>query len=239
MAFENGTVYGIKKSWFSQINPDQNNIFLSVTIPDIIDGQPVTDIASDAFTTAYTSEKKAKNAVTYNDNLGLFYLTAADFTGAVNLETIQKQAFNGNKYLSGTVDLSNTKLISIDKMAFQSCTKLTTVILPETLESLGASSGGSVFKGCTGLTSIRTKNDPEGTAFSLPAQLKYIGTDTFNGAFAQPVTVTIPESVIGIGSQAFYSGNVNRIVVHTTTTPTSFFSGPVTIGFRARSIPKP
>ena len=225
LAFENGTVYGIKKSWFSQINPDQNNIFLSVTIPDIIDGQPVTDIASDAFTTAYTSEKKAKNAVTYNDNLGLFYLTAADFTGAVNLETIQKQAFNGNKYLSGTVDLSNTKLISIDKMAFQSCTKLTTVILPETLESLGASSGGSVFKGCTGLTSIRTKNDPEGTAFSLPAQLKYIGTDTFNGAFAQPVTVTIPESVIGIGSQAFYSGNVTRIIVHTTTTPTSFFSG--------------
>lgn len=171
LAFENGTIYGIRKSWFQEVNPDKNDLFLSVTIPAAIDGQPVTNIAFEAFTTAYTSEKKAKNAVTYNDKLGLFYLTAADFTNAVHLKTIQKQAFNNSAYLSGTVDLSNTALISIDKMAFQNCTKLTEVLLPDTLESLGAAEGGSVFKGCTALTSVRTKNDSADTAFSLPAQL--------------------------------------------------------------------
>ena len=225
LAFENGTIYGIRKAWFQEVNPDKNDLFLSVTIPAAIDGQPVTSIAFEAFTTAYTSEKKAKNAVTYNDKLGLFYLTAADFTNAVHLKTIQKQAFNNSAYLSGTVDLSNTALISIDKMAFQNCTKLTEVLLPDTLESLGAAEGGSVFKGCTALTSVRTKNDPADTAFSLPAQLKYIGTDTFNGAFARPVTVVLPESVIGIGSQAFYSNQVTRIVVTSETPPTAFYSG--------------
>ncbi|PWL51022.1 MAG: hypothetical protein DBY40_00405 [Clostridiales bacterium] len=225
LAFENGTIYGIRKAWFQEVNPDKNDLFLSVTIPAAIDGQPVTNIAFEAFTTAYTSEKKAKNAVTYNDKLGLFYLTAADFTNAVHLKTIQKQAFNNSAYLAGTVDLSNTALISIDKMAFQNCTKLTEVLLPDTLESLGAAEGGSVFKGCTALTSVRTKNDPADTAFSLPAQLKYIGTDTFNGAFARPVTVVLPESVIGIGSQAFYSNQVTRIVVTSETPPTAFYSG--------------
>lgn len=225
LAFENGTIYGIRKAWFQEVNPDKNDLFLSVTIPAAIDGQPVTSIAFEAFTTAYTSEKKAKNAVTYNDKLGLFYLTAADFTNAVHLKTIQKQAFNNSAYLSGTVDLSNTALISIDKMAFQNCTKLTEVLLPDTLESLGAAEGGSVFKGCTALTSVRTKNDPADTAFSLPAQLKYIGTDTFNGAFARPVTVVLPKSVIGIGSQAFYSNQVTRIVVTSETPPTAFYSG--------------
>lgn len=124
------------------------------------------------------------------------------------MKTIQKQAFNNSAYLSGTVDLSNTALISIDKMAFQNCTKLTEVLLPDTLESLGAAEGGSVFKGCTALTSVRTKNDSADTAFSLPAQLQVHRHGHVQRRVRRPVTVVLPESVIGIGSQAFYSNQV-------------------------------
>lgn len=225
LAFENGTIYGIQKTWFSDVNPRKNTLYLSVVIPDSINGTPVRDIAFEAFTTAYTSDKKAKGAVTYNDNLGLFSLTSVDFSAASHLETIQKQAFNGCGYLKGTIDLSHTRLVMIDKLAFQNCTGLTEVVLPETLESLGGPNGGSVFKGCSGLLSVRTANDAPGTAFSLPSGLKYIGADTFNGAFAQPVTATIPASVIGIGSQAFYSNQITRIVLTNPAPPSAFFSG--------------
>lgn len=169
LAFENGTIYGIQKTWFSDVNPRKNTLYLSVVIPDSINGTPVRDIAFEAFTTAYTSDKKAKGAVTYNDNLGLFSLTSVDFSAASHLETIQKQAFNGCGYLKGTIDLSHTRLVMIDKLAFQNCTGLTEVVLPETLESLGGPNGGSVFKGCSGLLSVRTANDAPGTAFSLPS----------------------------------------------------------------------
>lgn len=74
-----------------RVNPRKNTLYLSVVIPDSINGTPVRDIAFEAFTTAYTSDKKAKGAVTYNDNLGLFSLTSVDFSAASHLETIQSR----------------------------------------------------------------------------------------------------------------------------------------------------
>ena len=64
----------------------------------------------------------------------------------------------GCSYLSGVLDLSDTKITTLGKSAFRGCTGLTGVILPATLEVLGDSSNGSgsVFSGCKGLQFVRT-----------------------------------------------------------------------------------
>lgn len=42
LAFENGTIYGIQKTWFSDVNPRKNTLYLSVVIPDSINRHPST-----------------------------------------------------------------------------------------------------------------------------------------------------------------------------------------------------
>lgn len=119
--------------------------------------------------------------------------------------------------LTGVLDLSNTKVQTIEKSAFSGCTGLTGVILPDTLEVLGAADGssGSVFNRCSGLEFVRTANSEESTVFELPDSLKAIGKQTFKDAFSagMDVKVVIPESVETIGSEAFYSGRISQIVV--------------------------
>ena len=109
------------------------------------------------------------------------------------------------------LDLSKTKVETIEKSAFSGCTGLTGVILPDTLEVLGTSDGGSgsVFNGCSSLQFVRTSSSEEDTIFELPANLKVIGKQTFKNTFPKgsDLKITIPSSVEIIGSEAFYSNS--------------------------------
>ncbi len=207
MAIVGGTYYGILESWFQTNNPNQETMYFSVTIPD-----SVKTIANDAFRYNYTSGKKSNRVVTPNSNLGECQTVAIDFSNATSLEVIGYQAAKNNTWLTGVLDLSNTKMKRIEQNAFGDCTGLTGVILPDTLETLGtqggSGDGGSVFVKCSGLEFIRTKGSEEGTVFELPEGLRFIGNQTFQDAFASNAEIVtyLPASLEKVGSQAFYSG---------------------------------
>lgn len=141
--------------------------------------------------------------------LGTGYSLQVDFSTAKNLTKINNQAFMYATALHGELDLSHTKITTLGKSAFRGCTGLTGVILPDTLEVLGAADGsaGSVFNGCSGLQYVRTASSSELTVFELPSGLKVIGRQTFRNAFTSTASIVgrIPGSVEIIGSEAFYS----------------------------------
>ncbi len=205
MRISGGSYYGVSKSWFEQVNPDKATMFFSITVPN-----NVSTVAANAFRDSYSSEKEKHGAVTSNDNLGRYNVVAIDFSQAVSLTTIKSQAALRCS-LTGVLDLSNTKISTIEKSAFSGCNGLTGVVLPNTLQVLGATDGssGSVFNGCTGLQFVRTAGgDPE-AIFQLPDGLKVIGKDTFNSSFAKgaDIKIKIPASVEIIGSEAFCSNS--------------------------------
>ena len=212
MLIKGTTYYGISKAWFAEINPDKVTMYFSVKVPG-----SVTSIIKDGFRDSYTYDKERNGAVTYNDNLGRYNMVAIDFSDATSLTTINSQAAMGCSYLSGVLDLSNTKITTIEKSAFSGCTGLTGVILPDKLEVLGAADGksGSVFKDCTGLEFLRTASSGSDVIFELPANLKVIGKDTFKDNFREgtELKVHIPESVEIIGSQAFYNEKFAQIYI--------------------------
>lgn len=204
MLIKGTTYYGISKTWFAKINPDKATMYFSVKVPD-----SVTSIIKDGFRDSYTNEKERNGAVTYYDDLGRYNMVAIDFSEATSLTTINNQAAMRCSYLSGVLDLSHTKITTLGKSAFSGCTGLTGVILPDTLEVLGEADGsaGSVFNGCTGLQFVRTARSDEDAVFELPSNLRVIGKQTFKDAFTSTASIVgrIPESVVIIGSEAFYS----------------------------------
>ena len=190
--FDNGVIRGIDEEWLAA-NGDKT---LSVTIPAEINDTPVTSIGQNAF-----NRKK---------------VVAVDFSNAINLETIDKQAFMHSPVAS--VDLSNTKVKTIGKFAFGDCTSLETFIFPDTLTSLGNSDrdGASVFTDCKSLKVMRLAGSPEGVVFALPETLRYIGKDTFKNCFADGVEakVVIPKSVATLGEGAFYDKHITQIIIN-------------------------
>ena len=192
LIFDKGVIKGIDKDWLAA-NKDQP---LSVTIPAEIGGTPVTSIGQYAF----NREK----------------VVAVDFSDAINLETIDKQAFMNSPVAS--VDLSKTKVTTIGKFAFGDCTSLETFIFPDKLTSLGNSDGdgASVFTDCKSLKVMRLADSPEGVVFALPETLKYIGKHTFKNCFADGVEakVVIPASVETLGEGAFYDKHITQIIIN-------------------------
>ena len=145
----NGVITGIDADWLAE-NKDKP---LSVTIPAVINGTPVTSIGQNAF-----NGKK---------------VVAVDFSNATNLEKIDNQAFMHSPVAS--VDLSNTQVTVIGKFAFGDCKSLETFIFSNTLTSLGNSDGASVFTDCRSLKVMRLAGSPEGVVFELPEGLTTIG----------------------------------------------------------------
>ena len=77
---------------------------------------------------------------------------------------------------------------SIGRYAFRGCSGLTSITLPESVESIGF----WAFSGCSGLTSI-----------TIPESVKSIGWEAFRGCSGL-TSITIPNSVTSIGAHAFY-----------------------------------
>lgn len=185
-----GTILkGISQDWLDENKPqDGSTLYLKLVISDSI-----TELGD-----GYKGFR-----------LGTGYSLQVDFSTAKNLTKINNQAFMYATALHGELDLSHTKITTLGKSAFSGCTGLTGVILPDTLEVLGAADGsaGSVFNGCSGLQYVRTANGSETADFELPSNLKVIGRQTFRNAFTSTASIVgrIPGSVEIIGSEAFYS----------------------------------
>lgn len=220
MVITNGVYYGISKDWYTTNNPNGKVLSLDLTIPD-----NVTKIYNDGFRDNWSNEKQKQNCITnYNYDGDKSYTSKytvvnIDFSKATNLTTINNQAAMGCTSLTGVLDLSHTKLETLGKSAFSGCTGLTGVIFPETLKKIGSTDSGSVFNGCTSLQFVRTANGNSNVIFDLPKNLEVIGRKSFQGCTGFPAntTVSIPNSVTFVGSEAFYdSPNITTIFVETT-----------------------
>ena len=104
------------------------------------------------------------------------------------LKTIGKSAF---AYCNLSTVILHYGLISINNGLFSHCDGLISVVIPDSVTSIG----DSAFDGCTSLTSVM---------FGENSQLTSIGNSAFSSCQSL-VSVTIPDSVTSIGENAFYT----------------------------------
>lgn len=134
-------------------------------------------MAISSFASAYDAQI---NGVCYNlvPKGNVAEVTSGGFySNAVNIP--EKFTYNGVEY----------SVTSIGNHAFQSCTSLTSVTIPNSVMTIGE----CAFFGCSGLTSI-----------NIPNSVSSIGGQAFSGC-NKLTTVTIPNSVTSIDYNVFYN----------------------------------
>ncbi|MCD7782890.1 MAG: leucine-rich repeat domain-containing protein, partial [Firmicutes bacterium] len=138
----------------------------NITAVVIEDG--VASIGQYAFydTAYYNDESSWENGVLYVDD----WLTEADIDAISSDYSIK----------SGTIGIAN--------YAFEGCTSLTSVTIPDSVKTIG----GGAFSGCASLTSI-----------TIPDGVTTIGEYAFYGCESL-TSITIPDSVTHIGAYAFW-----------------------------------
>ena len=145
----------------------------SITIPD-----GITSIGSSAFSAC-------TNLLWTEDGSGVQYVKVKNSAGELN-EYFAVNDVPTTSTLAGTYTInSNCKFILGN--AFNGCTELTSVTIPDSVKEIGISS----FSGCTGLTSIE-----------IPDSVTSIRSNAFQGCSGL-TSIEIPDSIISIGSNAF------------------------------------
>ena len=117
-------------------------------------------------------------------------LTCGDYTYTINAAGATITGFN--KTYTGALVITNSLggslVTGIRGAAFQNCTNLTGVTIPDGVTYIG----NSAFQKCSGLTSV-----------TIPISVTSIGTGAFDGCTGL-TSVTIPTNVTSIGDMAFY-----------------------------------
>ncbi len=194
----------------------------SVTIPEQIDGMPVTTIGDQAF---WQCSKLTSITIPSS----VIYIWPRTFIGCNSLTDLVIDPQNRNYIVEDGVlfDITKTNLVhcpttktgeytvpdsvtSIGSYAFDDCSRLTGVTIPDSVTSILE----NAFGGCTGLTSIAVpdsvtligqgafKESTGLTGVTLPDGLTSIVRDMFYGC-TNLSDVTIPDSVTSIERCAF------------------------------------
>ncbi len=157
------------------------NRLTSITIPDSI-----MSIGKEAFFLCDKIKQKDENGVTYVDKW------AVDCDSSASNVTLRADT------------------VGIADATFSSCTKLTSISIPDTVKAIGE----NAFENCTGLTTISIPHSVKVigdrafsgcenlTSLTLNADLTSIGIETFYDC-KNLTSIAIPESVKVIGDRAF------------------------------------
>lgn len=122
----------------------------------------------------------------YNNKITTVELTAKNSDEECMVTTIPGQAFYGCDKLT-SVDMAGGKVTSIGAYAFNECTALTEIDIPNSVVSIG----DYAFYGCTALTKAE-----------LSYSLREVGKNVFKGCTALKV-VDVPNGVLKIGYGMF------------------------------------
>ena len=132
--------------------------------------------------------------VSNNDGVTIYYVwtnnnseLAVSYGGSYSFS--YRNEYSGNVVIPKSVEFNGNTypVTSIGNNAFDGCSELTSVTIPNSVTSIGE----QAFSGCTGLTSV-----------TIPNSVTSIGLFAFENCNAL-TSVTIPNSVTSIGSGAF------------------------------------
>ena len=138
---------------------------------------------------------------------------------------IKNSAYTGATNLTGKIDLSNIQLdngqlatiTQIGNNAFDGCSEITNVVIPNTVISIGT----SAFRMCTKLKSVKISsniitfpndifnNCTELSEIEIPDNIETIGERAFQNTSLSEIN--IPDSVIKIGNYAFSNTKIENI----------------------------
>jgi len=172
-----------------------------VTIPNAINGMPVTSIGSNAFCACYslTSVTLPDSVTSIEEKAFLGCTNLTSITIPSSVTNIKRSAFEECTSLTGiTVNVGNPVYSSADGVLFNTnqakliqCPtgKAGSYMIPSGVTCIGE----NAFDRCTRLTNI-----------TIPDSVTLIGNRAFN--FCTRLTsITIPDGVTSIGRQAFFS----------------------------------
>ncbi len=130
------------------------------------------------------------NAFAYDAYIGGIYYNFSGNNATVTYKNNNFNSYSGSVVIPSVVTYNSKtySVISIGSQAFYSCSRLTSITIPESLTSIGT----WAFRDCRSLTSI-----------TIPSGVTSIGERAFYSCSGL-TSVTIGNSVTGIGKYAFY-----------------------------------
>ena len=187
-----------------------DHAYTVITVPESIEGLPVTEIQYGAFRQNSTWTKVTINAKVTSLPDVCFYKcpNLKEVVLPETITTLGSYSFYGCENLTSVTGA--TKLEEIGEKAFFGCTSLPSFSMPESLAGIGT----EAFYGCKNLTSIDIpkkvavimdgafKSCSSLSTVTLNVGLKTIGANAFDSCKSL-TTIEIPESVTTIGDKAF------------------------------------
>lgn len=171
-----------------------------------LDGQPLTRIDDSAFGHTALTSVTLPNTIT---TMGSSVFTNCSKLESANIPTgittVPSRTFYECQKLTDVT--LHDGITEIGSSAFYNCKLLATLALGNQITKIGS----SAFSGCESLV-----------LESLPTSLTYIDSYAFQNTKAMTCTLTIPETVTTLYSQAFYGSGITGVIM--TKTPNTFGS---------------